>query len=316
MIKINLSYVLTTYNKFAYLNEVIKFLIQECKGDEEIIVVDGGSTDGTVELLSLLFEEGKIHQLVSERDFGEAHGFNKGILIAKGEIIKLMTDDDVFDFEIIRKCKEYLIQNPNVDVMFANTASINSALESSDLIMAKNYQVWFENWKNGNSKNCFICCLPLIVRRRSFTYIGLFDTSFKHADFEYSVRLTSKKVNVAFCTGLMVCAVMNVNSISYREGNVVDNEIKRVSGNYDYIYPVGPMPILIKKKSNRFYNRLHKMIRPKNTKEHIENYPDFNYPLEKNMVTAELAPLHKRLTEIMRAYNENNKPAFLENIKY
>ena len=111
MSDIKLSYVLTTFNKLGYLETVIKELIRNCMTGEEIIVIDGGSTDCTKEFLNMLYEEGKIHQYISEKDYGEAHGFNKGILMARGELIKVITDDDVFDFDVMQECKMYMQNN-------------------------------------------------------------------------------------------------------------------------------------------------------------------------------------------------------------
>ncbi|MCU0361204.1 MAG: glycosyltransferase, partial [Bacteroidia bacterium] len=68
-----LTYVLTTYNKLDYLKITLPFLIQACKKDEEIVVVDGGSSDGTKDFLENLLKENKIHQLLSQKDYGEAH---------------------------------------------------------------------------------------------------------------------------------------------------------------------------------------------------------------------------------------------------
>lgn len=203
---ISLSYVLTTFNKLPYLQEVMIQLIQNCKADEEIIVTDGGSTDGTVYYLDKLYKEGLIHQFVSEKDFGEAHGFNKGILLAKGSLIKLLSDDDIFDYAVINSCKDYMLANPRIDIMIANICSFNSMKKPSQLVFVKSYEIWFKEWVNKRVTNCF-CCLPIIIRNSSLSYIGLLDPSFKHVDFEYAVRITSKKhAKIAFSSDIMVAA--------------------------------------------------------------------------------------------------------------
>ena len=99
MSEYTLSYVLTTYNKLPYLRQVVERLVAARQPDEEIIVCDGGSSDGTPEYLSQLHQAGHIQQFVSERDKGEAHGFNKAMLRAKGELLKLVTDDDAFCYQ-------------------------------------------------------------------------------------------------------------------------------------------------------------------------------------------------------------------------
>jgi glycosyltransferase involved in cell wall biosynthesis len=310
---VSLSFVIVTRNKLPYLKLVLEKLLSNIQTDEELIVIDGASTDGTVEYVESFYKDGLINVFISEPDKGEAHGCNKGILLASGEIVKLISDDDVFDYEIIKRCKEYLIGNPLVDILFANTASINSTLPFSDLVLAKNYEAWFENWMNELTPNCFICCLSLFVRKKSFTYIGLFDTSFKHTDLEFSVRATSKKINAAFCTGLLVCANINSNSISNISGDVVSKEIKRVTSNYGYTYPVGLIQRQDEGKYNSPIKRIINRVFRKNEKKR-DFYPDYNFVLEKNIDTSNIASLNETLLHVMCNYNKNNPIKFLEKI--
>src|ERR1700739_554911 len=114
---ITLSYVLTTFNKLSYLKVTLPLLIEARKEDEEIVVVDGGSADGTKEFLSELHNQGKIQTFISEKDFGESHGFNKAFLNSKGDLIKIITDDDVYSFKIIQQCKSFMLQNTSVDIL-------------------------------------------------------------------------------------------------------------------------------------------------------------------------------------------------------
>ena len=315
MTDIKLSYVLTTFNKLGYLETVIKDLIRNCMTGEEIIVIDGGSSDGTKEFLKTLFEEGKIHQYISEKDYGEAHGFNKGILMASGELIKVITDDDVFDFDVMQECKTYMLNNKSVDVLFANIASINSSKRVGDLVFAKSYETWFKEWKSGISKNCFICGLSFFVRKSAIPYIGLFDTSFKHIDFEYSVRITSKKVNVTFYTGFMVSAVMNVNSISYLSSDALNDEIPRVSAYYNYVYPSGIKPSATSQKNHSLYTKVKSRLVADKTAV-PEYYPDYNYVFETKLDTSDITTLYNTLAAIMQKFNLENKPEFIENIRF
>ena len=63
-------------------------LLDELQPGEEIVIVDGGSTDGSKKYLQTLFDKGKIHQYVSEPDHNQAHAWNKAMLMARGIIIK------------------------------------------------------------------------------------------------------------------------------------------------------------------------------------------------------------------------------------
>ena len=115
--EIKLSYVLTTFNKLPYLKHTIAELLEACTDDEEIVIYDGGSTDGTREYLEDLYKKGLIHQFSSEKDKGEANGYNKAILQANGELIKIITDDDIYAYDRIKQCKEFMLQNPEKDML-------------------------------------------------------------------------------------------------------------------------------------------------------------------------------------------------------
>jgi glycosyltransferase involved in cell wall biosynthesis len=84
----NLSYVIATRNRLPFLKITLGRLISNLQPSEEIVVVDGNSTDGAKEYLQQLFADGRIHQFISEPDHNQAHGWNKAMLMARGTIIK------------------------------------------------------------------------------------------------------------------------------------------------------------------------------------------------------------------------------------
>ena len=75
-------------------------LLSARKSDEEIVVVDGGSSDGAVDYLKKLHSEGGVNQFLSEPDIGQGHGINKALLLARGELIKPINDDDCYQYDI------------------------------------------------------------------------------------------------------------------------------------------------------------------------------------------------------------------------
>ncbi len=70
-----------------YLKIVLEDLINNLQGDEEIVVVDGGSKDGTVEWLQDLYASKKIQKFYSAKDLGESHGTNRAVLLCEGKIL-------------------------------------------------------------------------------------------------------------------------------------------------------------------------------------------------------------------------------------
>lgn len=225
----NLSYVLVTRNKLPFLKNAIEQLISNVNDDEEIVVVDGGSTDGSAEYLKKLFIDGIINQFVSESDKGEAHAFNKGFLMAKGELIKLISDDDVFNYSGIRECKTFMLNNSRFDVI--STEGGGTSLVDHSLIGYTNYYQDFENWKL-TSKVFSFCGLGLMLRKSSFPLLGLFNTSVVSVDAEFTYRITSLKLNLAWYTGFCWIRIYNRKSNSSTMSDIINSDLRKLETVY------------------------------------------------------------------------------------
>lgn len=222
-----ISYVLTTYNKLPYLQQVLERLVAARQDDEEIVVCDGGSKDGTPVYLQELYEAGKIQQFISERDKGESHGFNKGFLRAQGEIIKLVTDDDAFCYPAIREAAVFMLDHPEIDILSGETWLIS--LE--DLSTFTFYQ-WsldhYEAWLARREPGTMIG-LPWLFRRTSLPMIGLFNTGIVQVDGEMSFRFTSLDVNIAWMNKLLSIRIENPQSNARNMSQLaIDEEVERM----------------------------------------------------------------------------------------
>ncbi len=220
---INLSYILTTYNKSSFLKITLPDLIKSCKDDEEIIIVDGGSTDGTQIFLEELFAQNKIHQYSSSKDFGESHGTNKALLMAKGELIKIITDDDFFDYSTIQECKNYMLSNKQVDILGSDGIGVNTHIK--DINITKNIKN-FISWKSTNAPFIF-SGLSYMIRKSSLSLLGLFNTRFKIIDWEYSLRITGLPINMAWHTKFSFVNIITTQSNSQKYEEMVNLEKKK-----------------------------------------------------------------------------------------
>ncbi|MEN9524552.1 MAG: hypothetical protein RL536_621, partial [Candidatus Parcubacteria bacterium] len=115
--QINLSYIIVTKNKLRYFRQGLKRLCEQKKDDEEILIGDGDSNDGTKEYLAELSSSRKIDNYISEPDYCESHALNKLFLKARGTLIKIINDDDSYYFPTIAACKEFMLEHPEIDVL-------------------------------------------------------------------------------------------------------------------------------------------------------------------------------------------------------
>jgi glycosyltransferase involved in cell wall biosynthesis len=230
---LDLSYIIATRNRFSFLRITLEILVNELQPNEEIVVVDGNSSDGTKEYLQQLFEEGKIHQFISEPDRNQAHGWNKALLMAKGTIIKKIIDDDVHDFKAIRRCGDFMLANPEIDICISNC--LGSNLIDPGKIETASRLPYFMKWKSGVSKTFTFSDVSMLVRRSSLSFVGLYDTQFKMMDWEYSLRASYLQARIAYYTGYNSLAVNtpgNVTSTATRQLFKTEENIGRAKYRY------------------------------------------------------------------------------------
>jgi len=257
---INLSYIITTKNKINYLPYVIEKLLQNIQTDEEIVVVDSDSSDGTKEYLTGLFGKGLIHKFISEQDYAQAHGCNKALLIADGKLLKIINDDDIFYYDGIRKCKEFMLEHSEIDLLGMDGAGTSA----NDLICYSSYPEYlnaFNKWKSDRTPFAF-CDLGLMIRKSSLSYLGLFNSAFFRLDAEYTFRSSAlPKTKIAWYTGHCWVRLANEMSISSRNPkNMIDE------GNTLELIYLGKFPKKEKKEKNiifinKFINKNKAILR-------------------------------------------------------
>jgi glycosyltransferase involved in cell wall biosynthesis len=206
----NLSYIYVTKNKYEYVKITLPNLINQKKADEEIIVVDGNSTDGTKNYLINLKNEGYIDILISENDMNESHALNKGILSANGDIIKVISDDDIFFYDSINRCKDFMLMNNDVEVLFGSTFDVHHKrieslrfLKSSldDFLLYRDLKIPFA-----------FCGLSLMFRKSIISKFGLFSTLTFAPDTEFSLRITKLKANITYFNDPLCIRIENPSS--------------------------------------------------------------------------------------------------------
>lgn len=118
-----ISVIIPSYNQGIFLEETLLSILKQEYPNFEIIIIDGGSTDTTIQVIKKYSSD--ITYWVSEKDKGQSHAVNKGIRIASGDFICWQNSDDVFwpgAFEHF--CNAYR-EHPGYDVYFGHQAIID-----------------------------------------------------------------------------------------------------------------------------------------------------------------------------------------------
>jgi glycosyltransferase involved in cell wall biosynthesis len=111
-----ISVVTPSFNQAQFIGETIQSVVCQNYTNFEHIVIDGGSTDGTVEILK------RYPHLtwVSEKDRGQTDALNKGLKMATGDIIAWINSDDYYQEDAFNKVASFFQQNPNAQFVFGD----------------------------------------------------------------------------------------------------------------------------------------------------------------------------------------------------
>jgi glycosyltransferase involved in cell wall biosynthesis len=117
-----ISVVIPSFNQGHFIEATLQSIIDQNAGDVEIIVMDGGSTDNTIEILEKYQDH--IAFWTSAPDDGQADAINKGFAIAKGDILCWLNSDDIYLPDALRKVRQHFLTT-QADVVYGNKILID-----------------------------------------------------------------------------------------------------------------------------------------------------------------------------------------------
>jgi len=179
------SVIVPTYNRQQYLTRALNSIFAQTYVDYEVIVVDDGSTDGTVEWLGVKYPQVKLIQLKENR--GAVVARNVGIKAAQGKFIAFLDNDDQWLSEYLQFQVQVLMKQPECVLVYCNYISVIEGKKKEGKIKLDPLD---QNLTISMLLGNFIHTLSQAVIRASlFQEVGLFDEGFKIChDKEFYLR--------------------------------------------------------------------------------------------------------------------------------
>jgi glycosyltransferase involved in cell wall biosynthesis len=182
------SVVIPSYNQGGYIEETLRSIILQDYPRVEVVVIDGGSIDSTVEVIKK-YEPWLAHW-VSEKDEGQANAINKGLAVARGEVVTWLNSDDLLLPGALRRLARAYTQHP--DTFFVSP--VEHFLDGSDksrVFEPQNvtHRELIEFWSGRvrwNDPGTF-------YTRRVLETVGPIDESFRYSfDYEFVLRVSRR----------------------------------------------------------------------------------------------------------------------------
>ncbi|HLE52210.1 MAG TPA: glycosyltransferase family 2 protein [Anaerolineales bacterium] len=152
------SVVTPSFNQARFLRDTIRSVIEQDYPNIEYLIVDGGSTDSSVEIIQEY--AGRVAWWVSEKDKGQAEAINKGMARANGEIVAWLNSDDLYLPGAVSKAVIALQENPQAGMVFGNAITIDVEGRLLNLLT-------FPDWGLKDFIGFRIICQPAVFMRRA-----------------------------------------------------------------------------------------------------------------------------------------------------
>lgn len=113
-----ISVVTPSYNQAQFLEDTLQSVASQDYPRTEHIVIDGGSTDGSVDIIRR--HAARLRHWVSEPDRGQSHAINKGLSLARGDVLAWLNSDDTYLPGALREVGGLFAANPDVDLVYGD----------------------------------------------------------------------------------------------------------------------------------------------------------------------------------------------------
>lgn len=195
--RMKISIITVSYNAVTTIEQTISSVVNQSYPDIEYIIIDGGSTDGTVDVIRKY--EDKIAYWVSELDGGIYDAMNKGISLANGDVIGIINSDDWYSPDTVEKAMEVL-QNRDIDGVCGSIRYFSVSGERLE-VPDVHSNPSLEAMHRGMS----IAHPSVFLRKDAYLKYGGFNLEYPIAgDYELLLRMITSGAKIVYCPDIYV----------------------------------------------------------------------------------------------------------------
>jgi len=183
--QLKITIITPCYNSEATIKTTLESISKQNYSNLEYIVVDGASEDETLKICKNY--DKIITKCISEKDKGLYDAMNKGVFLAKGEVIGILNSDDFYITpHVLNKVNQIFVNRPKLDIVFAGVDFVNNNNLKKPIrrYVFKKFKLWF----------FYFGLMPphpsIFIRKRAYKKIGKYDLRYKlAADYDLILRM-------------------------------------------------------------------------------------------------------------------------------
>lgn len=288
------SVITPSFNQAQFIKETIESVLNQNYPNIEHIIIDGGSTDGTLDILKRYSLQAANFRFVSEKDRGQSHAINKGLNMAKGEIIGWLNSDDTYLPGAIEKAVHSFNEQDSRALVYGKANFTNERNQPTDPYPVEPFMI--ENL----FKACIICQPAAFIKKKVFKDVGGVDEKLHFCmDYDLWMRI-AKKYPIGYIDEILANSRLHpdaktvkvMNEIGFLEIFEVSNRnFGTVSNHWVWAFAVNNFPkgriwLMEKLKTHSIFNTTPKIMTSKKQQDnltpselHIQIESDKKFPL-------------------------------------
>ncbi len=248
------SIITPSYNQAEFLERTILSILNQNYENFELIIIDGGSTDGSVDIIKKY--QNKIAFWVSEKDRGQSHAFNKGLQIATGDIIGWINSDDIYYPGAFSESSKIFIDNSSVDIVFSNY----NFIDANDKVIRLRKEIPFDYNTSLWTKDCYHANCAGFFRRKCFNRCGGLREDL-HYGMDQELYLRFSKNNCRFKHINKIWGAYRFHSLSKSMSGKKNTAIEAKKIFKEYSENVPPLCIYPKMLYYNYYRKIKKLLK-------------------------------------------------------